>query len=121
MSNVINIFSGKQKPKNELTYSPNEWCGQALDLIGNICADVEGNATKEDLLAALIKLSVLVLDISLTPEEWAFMNPTDGELEWWEHNLTPEDKKSFEEHKNSFKAHINSDDVGLKKGDRYEH
>lgn len=96
MSNVINILTAKPKPTSDAIYSFEEWSGNALDLISKTCDEVENNtATKMSLIAAFSKLSVLVFDMSLTPDEWVFMNPSDAELERRERNLTPEQKAFF--------------------------
>jgi hypothetical protein len=96
MSNVINILTAKPKLTSDAIYSFDEWSCKAIDLIGKTCDEVEHNAiTKEILVDSLIELSVLVFNMSLTPEEWAFMNPSDTELERRERNLTPEQKAFF--------------------------
>lgn len=99
MTNVIGIFSGKPKPIP--AYLPNEWSNEAINLIDNAWREIHKDvATKSGLLEALSVIGDLVLNLTLTAEEWVIINTvTDDEmLEHWERNLTHEEYRDYQSH-----------------------
>ncbi len=101
MSNVIDIFSSKPKPKAIPAYLPDEWQDDAITLIDKTCSAIRSDvATKDGLLEALSKIGDFILHLRLTAEEWVIINTVtnDEVFEHWERNLTHEEYRDYQSH-----------------------